>query len=323
MSIKPNSILLVIIAAAAVLIYSSLYVVPEYEQAIKTRLGEVVGEPVTEPGLHFKVPFLEEVRFLDKRILTWDGTEEQVPTRDKKIIFVDTTARWRIVDPIKFLQTVHSEFQAKVRIGSIIDGETKNVVSKYDLVETVRSTNRILEQRKAQDQKRSEDEQEKITGEIVEISVGREKLSELIVENSRREINDMGIELIDVLIRRIAYQKDVEQKVYDRMVSERTRIAEKIRSIGKGEAAKIKGTMNLDLKQIQSDAARRSKEITGKADAEAIKIFADALNQDPDFYQFIRSLEVYKSIFKKKGALVLSTNSELFKGLESAKKIGQ
>lgn len=318
-----NSLIIAVAALVGILLYSSVYVVQEFQQAIKTRLGEVVGEPVTEPGLHFKMPFVEEVRFLDKRILTWDGTEEQVPTRDKKIIFVDTTARWRIVDPIKFLQTVHSEFQAKVRIGSIIDGETKSVVSKYDLVETVRSTNRILEQRKAQDQKRNEDEQEKITGEIVEISVGREKLSELIVENSRREINDMGIELIDVLIRRIAYQKDVEQKVYDRMISERTRIAEKIRSIGKGEAAKIKGTMNLDLKEIQSDAARRSKEITGKADAEAIKIFADALNQDPEFYQFIRSLEVYKSIFQKKGALVLSTNSELFKGLESAKNIGQ
>lgn len=318
-----NSLIIAALALVGILVYSSVYVVQEFQQAIKTRLGQVVGEPVTEPGLHFKMPFIEEVRFLDKRILTLDGTEEQVPTRDKKIIFVDTTARWRIVDPIKFLQTVQSEFQAKVRIGSIIDGETKNVVSKYDLAETVRSTNRILEQRKEQDQKRTDDEQEKITGEIVEISVGREKLSKLIVENSRREINDMGIELIDVLIRRIAYQKKVEQKVYDRMISERTRIAEKIRSIGKGEAAKIKGTMNLDLKQIQSDAARRSKEITGKADAEAIKIFADALNQDPEFYQFIRSLEVYKNIFKKKGSLVLSTNSELFKGLESAKNIGQ
>lgn len=318
-----SNIIVAVVALIGALIYSSTYVVREYQQAIKTRLGEIVGEPVTEPGLHFKMPFIEEVRFLDKRILTWDGTEEQVPTRDKKIIFVDTTARWRIVDPVKFLQTVRSEFQAKVRIGSIIDGETKSVVSNNDLVETVRSTNRILEQRKQHDQKRSDDEQEKITGEIVEISVGREKLSELIVENSRREVGDMGIELIDVLIRRIAYQKKVEQKVYDRMISERTRIAEKIRSIGKGEAAKIKGTMNLDLKEIQSDAARRSKEITGKADAEAIKIFADALNQDPDFYQFIRSMEVYKNIFKKKGALVLSTQSELFKGLESAKNIGQ
>lgn len=319
-----SSLILSFVALLAILGFSSVYTVQEYQQAIITRFGKVMGNPVTKAGLHFKVPFLEEVRYLDKRILTWDGIEEQVSTGDKKIIFVDTTARWRIIDPITFLQTVHSELQAKQRIGSIIDGETKSVISKYNLVETVRNTNRIIEKRKiALESEKDDDSLEKVTGEILPIKIGRENLSKLIAKRSQQEIKDMGIELLDVLIRRIAYQKKVEQKVYDRMVSERMRIAEKIRSIGKGEAAKIRGMMDYDLKKIQSEAVKTSKELKGKAEAEAIKIYANALGKDEDFFQFTRSLEVYKEIFNKKGSVILSTDSEIFKGLRSSSIISE
>ena len=310
---KSQSTAIISIIALFVIFNASTFRVNEWEQAIITQFGKIQGEPVTKAGLQFKIPFLQDVRFFDKRILTWDGKPEQVPTKDKKYIWVDTTARWRIVDSIKFLQTVQDERRATRRITSILEGKTKNIVSKFNLVETVRNTNAILEA-PAED----EDVEDKITGEIEAIKVGREKLSTMITEEARKEINSLGIELIDVLIRRIAYEKSVENKVFDRMISERNRVAERIRSIGKGEEAKISGTLNLDLKKIESEAYKKSKVIRGKAEAQAIKIYADAIKKGPQFYDFNQTLDAYKSSLPGRANFVISTDSKFFKILDKA-----
>ena len=309
---KKLSTILISLGGLFILFNSATFRVNEWEQAIVVQFGKIVGEPKVNAGLHFKVPFIQDVRFFDKRILTWDGKPEQVPTKDKKYIWVDTTARWRIVNPVRFLQTVQDERRATRRITSIIEGRTKNIVSKYNLVETVRNTNDILE--KAVELEGTEEE---ITN-IETIKVGREKLSQIIGESAREEVGTFGIELIDVLIRRISYEKSVEKKVFDRMISERNRIAERIRSIGKGEEAKITGTLNLDLKTIESEAYRKAKLIKGKADSEAIRIYAEAVKQDPGYYDFIQTLDAYKAALPGKAKFIISTNSHFFKVFNDA-----
>lgn len=313
-----------LIVFVALLVVSSAYTLPEGRQALITQFGRIIGKPITKAGLHFKVPFIQDVRLFDKRILEWDGDSNQVPTKDKKFIWVDTTARWRISDAIKFAQTVRTEDAAKTRLDSILDGATRDVISKHNLVEAVRNTNTLLDQAKqrketvadqANDQSLTEkiEMEEEITGELESITVGREKLSEMIHARAKNNLSELGIELIDVQLRRIAYEKSVEEKVYERMISERNRIAEKIRSIGKGEQAKIRGKLNRDLKEIESTAYRQSQEIKGKAEAESIAIYAKSLSQDPNFYEFSRTLDAYKKTLKTKGTVVMSTDSDFLK----------
>ena len=290
---------------------SSIYIVSEWQQAIITKFGKIVGKPITEAGIHFKVPLIHDVRYFDKRMLNWDGEPSQVPTKDKKFILVDTTARWKIVDPVLFTQTVQNEMRARRRITSILDGKTKNVISAYNLVETVRNTNDIFERSKG------EDELENMSGEIESIEVGREKLSKLIAEQAKPQIQSLGIELIDVLIRRIAYEKSVETKVYDRMISERNRVAEKLRSEGKGEEAKIQGKMNFELKKIESEAYKKSQTIRGKAESEAISIYAKSLKQGPEFYKFYRSMETYKKTLPNRANIILGTDHPLFDSMRT------
>ena len=313
-----------LIVFTALMLISSGYTLPEGRQALITQFGRIIGKPVTKAGLHFKIPFIQEVRLFDKRILEWDGDPNQVPTKDKKFIWVDTTARWRIVDAIKFAQTVRTEDAAKTRLDSILDGATRDVISKNNLVEAVRNTNTLLDQAKkrkemlldqANNQSLTEkiEMEEEITGELEAVAVGREKLSAMIHERATSNLIELGIELIDVQLRRIAYEKSVEDKVYERMISERNRIAEKIRSIGKGEQAKIRGKLNRDLKEIESTAYRQSQEIKGKAEAESIAIYAKSLSQDPAFYEFSRTLDAYKKTLKAKGNVVMSTDSDFLK----------
>jgi len=312
--------------AAVVLLYASAYTLPEGRQALITQFGKVMGKPVISAGLHLKVPFIQEVRLFDKRILEWDGDSNQIPTKDKKFIWVDTTARWRINDAMKFAETVRTESAAQTRLDSILDGATRDVISNHNLVEAVRNTNTIMDQikeRKQQAEKRSKDpvkaidvldvEEEEITGELEAILVGRERLSEMIHARAKDKLTDLGIELIDVQLRRIAYEKSVEAKVYDRMISERNRIAEKIRSIGKGEQAKIQGKLNQDLKEIESTAYRKSQEIRGRAEAEAISIYARSLGQDPNFFEFTRTLDAYRKTLKDKGSFIMSTDSDFLR----------
>ncbi len=309
---------------ALVLVFGSAYTLPEGRQALITQFGRVVGKPVTKAGLQWKLPLIQEVRYFDKRILEWDGDSNQIPTKDKKFIWVDTTARWRISDAMKFAETVRTEAAAQTRLDSILDGATRDVISNHNLVEAVRNTNTILDQanKRKQQAKRPVDEplktsslelEEEITGELEAIQVGRERLSGMIHARAKDKLDELGIELIDVQLRRIAYEKSVEEKVYDRMISERKRIAEKIRSTGKGEQAKIQGKLNQDLKEIESNAYRKSQEIRGRGEAESISIYARSLGQDPAFYAFTRTLDAYKKTLKGKGSFIMSTDSDFLR----------
>lgn len=319
------------VIAALMVLFSSIFTVQESEQAFVVQFGEIKGDPITSAGLHFKLPFVQDVRYFDKRILSWDGDEEQIPTKDKKYIWVDTTARWKIVDVRKFAESLRSEQQAKARLDSILDGITRDTISNHNLVEAVRNSNSIVDVvnqiSRARKTKRPNEEdaaktviEEEVTGDIEKISVGREKLSQQIAVRATEELKRFGIELIDVQLRRIAYERSVEEKVYNRMISERKRIAEKIRSIGKGEEAKIKGKLNQDLKEIESMAYRESKEIQGRAEAKSIGIYANAVKADPRFYDFFRSMQAYEKTLSKKGEFILSTDSPFLKYLHKSPK---
>jgi membrane protease subunit HflC len=316
---NPKAVIVFLIVFAVLLagVFSSAFVVTEGRQAIITQFGKPVGAPIADAGLYFKIPFIQDVRELDRRILNWDGFPNQIPTKDKKYILVDATARWKITDPLKFIQTVQNERGAKSRLDAILDAITRDTISNNNLVEAVRNSNTIMDVIKARQTgmargnvNSAEDE---ITGEIEKIEVGRERLSDIIAERARKELTDFGITVVDVQIRRISYEQSVEKKVFERMVSERMRIAQQIRSVGKGEQAKIQGKVSRDLQQITSDAYRKVQEIKGKADAEAYKIYAEALGQSPEFYEFVRTLDVYEKALGASTHFILSTDSDFLK----------
>lgn len=302
--------------AAAVLLSNSIYIVAEWEQAVITQFGRPVGSPIVAAGPHFKVPFIQRVRRFEKRILNWDGYPNQIPTKDKKYIMVDTTARWRITDPLLFLQTVQNEAGARLRLDGILDAATRDTISSHNLVEAVRNSNQILDDIKAAGAARKSgkeiapgEEEEEVIGEIDAITVGRESLSALIIERGKAGLKEFGIELIDVQLRHISYESSVEAKVYERMISERQRIAQKIRSVGLGERSKIQGKISKDLQKIESEAYRQAQEIEGDADGKAIRIYAQAMNSDPSFYEFVRTLEAYKKALPPGTKMILSTDN--------------
>lgn len=308
------------------LIRGIFYIVPEGQQALVFQLGKIQGKAKTEAGLYFKLPFIQKVEFLDKRVINWDGNPEEVPTGDKMYVIVDTTARYRISDAIQFRNRLKTIEQAQSRIDKVLDSATKSVISTYPFVESVRNTNRIFdhvaEQRRMIAEKQKSGDtlaflEEEVVGEISRVHVGREKLSAEIIKKAKGQLEEFGINLIDVQLRRIGYKEGVEKAVHERMISERQRIAERIRSVGKGEQEKIKGQMELELKEIQSEAYRKVQGIVGDAEAESIKIYADAIGQNKEFYQFIRSLETYKKGLGKGSSLILSADSGLFKALKN------
>lgn len=310
----------IVLLAGVILARGSFYMIPEGRQAIITQFGEPIGDPTVDAGLHIKKPFIQKVRYVDKRILSWDGYPNQIPTKDKKYISVDTTARWRVTDALKFIMTVIDERGAKTKLDAILDASTRNVISNQNLVEAVRDTNNIIqkiaaEKKVIQDKINKGEEviDEQVSGDIELINVGREQLSQLIVESAKDELLKFGIELIDVQLRRISYEKSVERKVYERMISERQRIAQKIRSIGQGEKEKIEGRISKDLKKIESEAYRTAQQIRGSGEAKAFKIYADKLNKDPDFFEFIRSMEAYKKVLNNNTKLLLSPDAKFFK----------
>lgn len=314
----------IFLGVGLIVVKASIFIVTEGQQAIITEFGRPIGEPITTAGVKFKKPFVQEIRFVDKRILSWDGFPNQIPTKDKKFIKVDTTARWRIVDSLKFIQTVRNEKGAKARIDTILDSATRNVISSHNLVEAVRNSDGILEQieRNREDlekrvKKGDNIVEEEVTGEIERILVGREALSQLIAKRADKELEAFGINLIDVQLRRISYEKSVEAKVYERMISERQRIAQKIRSIGQGEKAKIEGRLQRDLRTIESQAYRKAQKVRGIAEAKATKIYAESMGAGSEFYSFIKSMEVYDRALKNKLKLILSADSEFLKYLRS------
>ncbi|MEZ4743714.1 MAG: protease modulator HflC [Bdellovibrionota bacterium] len=316
----------IIILAAVLTLVNSAFLLPEGQQALITQFGEVKGQPITKAGLKFKIPFVQDVRYFDKRILSWDGDADKIPTKDKKYIWVDTTARWKISDPLKFTKALKNENIARSNIDDILDGITRDIISNFNLVEAVRNSNSILDtinKRKEEKEISGEKKElhiddsnhldEEITGEISSIKAGREKLTDLIIVRAKKILNAYGIELIDVQLRSISYDDSVQNKVYQRMISERERIAEKIRSYGQGELQKIQGKLNRDLKQIESVAYRKSQEIRGRAEAEAIEIYAKSFGSDPGFYEFSKNLELYKKTLSAKGEFILSTDSYFLK----------
>ncbi len=295
-----------------IVVISSAYVVQETEQVVITQFGKPVGVPITDPGLKFKVPIIQVAHFFEKRFLEWDGDPNQVPTRDKRFIWVDTYARWRIADPLLFFQRVRDERRAQSRLDDVLDGETRNAIAKHDLVEVIRTSNRTP--------KASQDLTE---GEEAEtfprIDIGREKITRGILETAAPRTAELGIELLDLRFKRIKYVEEVQKKIFERMISERQRIAEKFRSEGQGEASKIMGDKERDLKQIQSEAYKTAQEIIGKADGEAVAIYARAYNQSPearDFYGFLKTMETYQTTLLDKDWLILSTKGDFLKYLQ-------
>ena len=302
----------VILAVGLIALFSAAFIVKETEQVIITQFGKPVGDPVTEPGIHFKIPIIQEAHFFDKRFLAWDGDPNQIPTKDKRFIWVDGYARWRIIDPLLFFQRVRDERGAQTRLDDILDGETRNAVANNNLVEIIRSTNRQIEI--------SEELEELQESEIdLDIKLGREKLTRQIIDAAGPRLQVLGIELLDLRFKRINYVEEVQKKIYERMISERKRIAEKFRSEGQGEAAKIQGDRERDLKKIESEAYRQAQEIKGKADAEATTIYARAYDQNPEsreFYRFLKTMDSYRNTLSEKDWLLLSTKGDFFKFLQ-------
>ena len=294
----------------AILLLNSIYILDETKQAIVTQFGRPVGDPRTDPGLNFKVPFLHKVQFFDKRYLEWDGDRNQVPTKDKKFIFVDTYARWEITNPLQFFIRLRDERSAQSRLDDILDGETRNAVASHDLLDLVRSSNR--------DPEITEEFMEEI--EILEdISVGRALIEKIVLEKANERTSDLGVRILDFRFKRMNYVDEVRDRVYDRMISERNRIADQFRSEGQGEARKIEGNKERDLAKIQSEAFKLAEEIKGRADAEATNIYASAYNKNRtsiDLYKFLRTMESFEKSMDENTSLVISSDSEFFRYLK-------
>lgn len=315
MSKNPTLILgtAIIAAVAAVLVYASVYTLDEAEQAVIVQLGAPVGDPVVDPGLHFKLPFVQEVRRFDKRVLSWDGDPNQIPTRGEQFISVDTTARWRIADPLVFMKRVQNERGATNRLNDILDSVVRDKISATDLVEIVRSKDwEVSKEDLARVQLNSEGDEEIL---LKKVQTGRQELVRSIFTQAASQMPQLGIELIDIRIKRIDYVEAVEQRVFDRMIAERQRIAEQFRSEGEGRAAEIDGDTKRQLAEIQSEAEREAQGIRGRADAQASKIYSEAFGVDPEFYAYLRTLESYSKTVGASSTLVLGTDSEYYRYL--------
>ncbi|MBC7359785.1 MAG: protease modulator HflC [Desulfacinum sp.] len=301
---------------------SALFVVKETEQVVITQLGRPVGEPITRAGLHFKIPLIQKANFFEKRVLKWDGSPNQIPTRDKKYIWVDTTARWRIKDPLLFLQRVGNIPTAMSRLDGIIDSVVRDHVSNNNLVELVRSEGweeareKLMEAGLGDYQLLLSTATEADSEMSPVLMKGREKITREMLADAARLVPEFGIELLDIRIKRINYVQSVQQKVFDRMISERKRIAAQYRSEGEGEKAAILGQMERELAKIQSEAYRQAQEIRGKADAEATRIYAEVFGQDPEFYQFYKTLDFYRNYDNSRSLFVIGSDAELFRYLK-------
>ena len=306
-------ILFVLIVLLGIVSTGAFYVVGEGEQVVITQFGKPVGAAIKQAGLKLKIPFIQTVNRFDKRILKWDGSPNQMPTKDKKLIWVDTTARWRISDPLLYLTRVTTETTALSRLDGIIDSVVRDAVSENDLVELVRSEG----WENAQEQIKEIGYSETVAPEIVApLKKGREKIMRGMLEAASKLTPEFGVELVDVRIKRINYVDSVLKKVFERMISERKRIAAQYRSEGEGEAARINGEMQKELKKISSEAFRQAQEIKGAADAKATKIYGDAFNRDTDFYSFFKTLELYREKDHGKTRMILTTDSDFYKYLK-------
>lgn len=303
-----------VLIAALILLLNSVFVVTETQQVVITQFGRPVGEAIVEPGLNLKTPFIQKTNYFDKRFLEWDGDANQIPTKDKKFIFVDSYARWQITDPLKFFMRLTNERGAMSRIADILDGETRDHIANHNLEEVVRSTNRTPIA--------SNIVAERLSDSLMHIEVGRDKIQHMIRESANEQASDLGISILDFKIKRINYVPEVREQVYNRMKSERMRIAEEFRSEGQGESSVINGEKERELQTIQSGAFKDAEEIMGKADAEATIIYASAYNKSAaarEFYAFIKGLETFEKALDNETQIIISTKSEVYKYLKSMK----
>ncbi|MBN1832973.1 MAG: protease modulator HflC [Deltaproteobacteria bacterium] len=298
-------IIIVLIAAILVGLYFCLYTVDEREQAVITQFGRPIGEPIKEPGIEFKFPW-QKANIFPKNLMEWDGDPDQIQTKDKRFIWVDAFSRWKIVDPLKFFETVKYEVEAHAILDGILNSTVRNAITSNPLIETVRNTNRELDTIEAglEDAKEQSD---------LNIAIGRRQIARNILDEAQPKLEKFGIQLVDIKIKRLNYEAEVQRSVFERMIAERKKIAEKYRSEGKGEARKIEGDMEKEMKKITSEAYKTAQEIKGKADAEATQIYAEAFGKDPEFYSFIQTLDIYKETMDKESSLILSTDSEFLK----------
>ena len=318
---KLGLVLLGVVVLGVIGFIVSTYSLDETEQAIVVQFGAPVGEPITEPGLHFKIPFIQEVRRFDKRLLSWDGDPNQIPTRGEQFISVDTAARWRIVDPLKFLESVGDERGAQLRLNDILDSVVRDQISASDLVEIVRSKDWEVSQ---EDLERAQ-----VTGEsdeeilLQEVTRGRQEIMESALRQAQTQMPQYGIELVDIRIKRVDYVESVQQRVFERMIAERQRIAEQFRAEGEGRAREIDGETDRMLSEIRSEAQRRAEVVRGEADAEATRIYNDAFGADPEFYAFFRTLESYTKTLGKDVTLILRSDSDYFRFLRDIQSVPQ
>jgi modulator of FtsH protease HflC len=312
---KRNSAVLIIgLIVLAILLFNSAFIVNETQQVVVTQFGRPVGEAITTPGLKFKTPFIQKTNYFEKRFIAWDGDPNQIPTKDKKFIFVDTYARWQITDPLRFFIRLRNERGAMSRLADILDGETRDFIAKHNLEEAVRTSNRVPQS--------SGVIGEMIGDTLISIEVGRERLQQMIRESANNQAKDLGVVILDFKIKRINYVSEVREQVYNRMKSERIRIADEFRSEGHGEASVINGEKERDLQTLQSVAFRQAEEIMGKADAEAASIYAAAYDRTAasrELYAFLKSMETFEKTFDNETQLILSTKSELYKYLKGMK----
>lgn len=301
-------LLLVVIAALGLAVWDGFYILEEGQQAVVTMFGKPVGEPKKDAGLQFKYPYFHKVRFFEKKILIWDGEPNQITTNDKTFVYMDNTARWRISDPLRFMQAVGSINRAQSLLADILDGTVRDLVNKNNLIEIIRSSDWSPDYMSSQS----------LSGDMINPpELGRDKISDMVLEVASKVTPQYGIELIDVMFKRVNYIDTVRQRVYDRMISERKRIAAEKRSLGEGRKAEILGRVDREYKEITSTAKREATTIKGEADAEATKIYGETYNKYPEFYAFQKSLESYQDIITDNTSLVLSSDSDLFEYMES------
>ena len=306
-----RTLLIIVVVVLAVTVMNGFYVLPEGQQAVITQFGRPVGKPIVEAGLHFKTPFVQDATYFEKRILIWDGDPNQIPTNDKTFVYLDVTARWRIADPLLFLQAVNNISRAQSILDDILDGTVRDLVNKNDLVEIIRSSDWAT----TADAVVTEPGEKKREA----IELGRDKITEMIHQAASKVTPQYGIELVDVMFKRVNYIETVRRKVYDRMISERKRIAAEKRSLGEGQKAEIMGKVQRELKEITSAATRKAQEVKGKADAEATRIYAEAYSKDPEFYSFYKTLESYEDSLGKNTRMILSSDSQFYKYLNSSR----
>ena len=302
----------VLLVLLLIVLSNAAFIVNEWEQVIITQFGQPVRDPIVTPGLKFKVPFIQKLHRFDRRFLEWEGDVAELPTKDKVFILVDGYARWRISDPLLFFQRLRNEMGAQSRLDDILDGETRNAIAKHELLQVIRSTNRVPEVDEAMPE---------LEGHLEEITEGREDIRQQVLVAGQGRTADLGIEVLDVQFKRINYGEQVLQDVYQRMTSERSRIAERFRSQGQGEKAKILGDMDRELKRIQSEAYREAEGIRGQADAEATDIYAQAYNQTAEarrFYEFLKTMETFESTVDPETLLLLSTDGDFYRFLKGS-----